>query len=417
MKKITFLAANLVLSWAILSCALFGQNVVTDWATIVQPAINTPAKLPAIQMVLRAMVQIAVYDAVVAIEGGYRPFATALSAPRGADVRAAVATAAYFTALDRVAASQIKPLEDAYTAYMTTIPDGLAKTDGVAVGVEAAAAVIKLRSTDGMTNVVPYACSSNPPQPGEFAPNGGCDTQPLGTNVGQIRPFTFNNPAQFRPDGPDPLTSNAYVEDFIETRDFGRLDSAVRTAEQTDIAYFWQAVDTHKALTELAIRRGLGIRDAARFLAMVYTAAADANIAGFEAKYFYRAWRPRTAIPGALTDGNPDTDKDESWTPLISVNHPEYPSAHSYSSTAITDTMARFFGTNKVTWTLTASRDAFPQLVRTERTYSDLNALMREIYDARVWAGLHWRHSMMHGAQVGRKVSKYVCDNFFLPAP
>jgi hypothetical protein len=174
-------------------------------------------------------------------------------------------------------------------------------------------------------------------------------------------------------------------------------------------------VNTHQGLTDLVISRALGIRDAARFLAMVYTAAADANIAGFEAKYFYRAWRPRTAIPRADTDGNPDTDADPSWRPLISVNHPEYPSAHSYSSTAITDTIGRFFGTNKVTWTLTASRATIPQLVQTERTYYDLNALMREIYDARVWAGLHWRHSMMHGAQIGRKVSKYVTDNFFLP--
>jgi hypothetical protein len=150
-------------------------------------------------------------------------------------------------------------------------------------------------------------------------------------------------------------------------------------------------------------------------MAMIYTAGADANIAGFEAKYFYRYWRPRTAIPRADTDGNPDTDADPTWTPLISVNHPEYPSAHSYISTAQTDTIARFFGTNKVSWTLTASRSAIPQLVKTERTYRDMNSLMREIYDARVWAGLHWRHSMLHGAQIGRKVAKHVCDNFFRP--
>src|SRR5262245_60930956 len=111
MKRITFVAASWVFSWSILSCALYGQqNPVTDWATIVQPAINTPPKLPAIQLILRAMVQIAVYDAVVAIEDGYRPFASAIPAPRGADVRAAVATAAYLTARARVAASQIPSL-------------------------------------------------------------------------------------------------------------------------------------------------------------------------------------------------------------------------------------------------------------------------------------------------------------------
>jgi PAP2 superfamily len=386
-------------------------------ATIVQPALNTPPKIPAVQLVLRAMFQIAVYDSVVAIEGGYQPFTAAIPAPPGADVRAAVATAAYLTARARVAASQVPALDTAYQTYMANIPAGAARDDGVSVGAAAANVVVALRSNDGMANVVLYACSANPAPAGEFEPDGGCNSQPAGTNVGQIQPFTFNNPAQFRPDGPNPLTSNAYIEDFSETRDFGRLDSNVRSPEQTDIAYFWQAVDTHKGLTDLAISRGLDIRDTARFLAMVYTAGADANITGFEAKYFYRYWRPRTAIPRADTDGNPDTDADPTWTPLITVNHPEYPSAHSYSTTAITDTVARFFGTNKVTWTLTASRSAIPQLVQTERTYYDLNALMREIYDARVWAGLHWRHSMMHGAQIGRKVSKYVSDNFFLPVP
>jgi PAP2 superfamily len=417
MKRITCVAANFVLSWAIFSGAVYAQNVVTDWATIVQPALNTPAKLPAVQMVLRAMVQIAVYDSVVAIEGGYQPFAAAITASPGADVRAAVATAAYLTARSRVASSQFPALDNAYQTYMATIPAGAAKDEGVNVGTAAANVVVALRANDGMTNVVLYACSADPGPAGEFEPDGGCDTQPAGANVGQIHPFTFTKPARFRPGGPNPLTSNAYIEDFVETRDFGRSDSIIRSPEQTDIAYFWQAVDTHRGLTDLAISRSLDVRDTARFFAMVYTAAADANITGFEAKYFYRSWRPRTAIPRADADGNPDTDADPTWKPLITVNHPEYPSAHSYSTTAITDTVARFFGTNKVIWTLTASRTAIPQLVQTERTYYNLNALMREIYDARVWAGLHWRHSMLNGAQIGRKVSKYVSDNFFLPVP
>jgi len=414
MKKLTLIAT--IMACLVMSSALYAQNVVTDWATIVQPYINTPAKLPAVQLILRAMVQLAVYNAVVAIEGGYKPYAATISAQAGADVRAAVATAAYLTTRARVDPSQIPALYSAYTTYMGTIPDGLSKQDGVNVGAAAADLIVNLRSDDRMNNVVLYTCSSNPPPAGEFEPDGGCNTQPAGANVGQIQLFTFTNPARFRPDGPDPLTSSAYVDDFIETRDFGRLENSSRSNEQTDIAYFWQAVNTHKGLTDLAISYHLNVRDTARFLAMVYTAAADANIVGFEAKYFYRSWRPRTAIPGADNDGNPDTDADPNWKPLISVNHPEYPSAHSYSSTAITDTIARFFGTNKVRWTLTAASATLP-LVRTERTYNDMNALMREIYDARVWAGLHWRHSMMHGAQIGRKVAKYVCDNFFQAVP
>ena len=165
----------------------------------------------------------------------------------------------------------------------------------------------------------------------------------------------------------------------------------------------------------LAISRGLDVSDTARFFALVHTAAADAVIAGFEAKYFYRFWRPLTAIPRADTDDNPDTDPDPAWTPLLTVNHPEYPSAHAFWSTALTDAVARFFGTNKVVWTIETSRLAVPLLVRTERTYYDLNTLQREIDSARVWAGLHWRHSTRHGGQIGRKVAKHVFDNFFRP--
>ena len=97
------------------------------------------------------------------------------------------------------------------------------------------------------------------------------------------------------------------------------------------------------------------------------------------------------------------------------MNHPEYPSAHSFLTGAIIDAMARFFGTAKVTWTLTANKAAIPQLVKTERTYTNLLSIMRELENARVWAGLHWRHSMWHGADIGRQVARHVCDNFFLP--
>src|SRR3954447_6644649 len=400
----------------LLTACLSGQNVVTDWARIVQPAINTPPKAPAYQLVLRAPIQIAVYDAVVAIEGGYTPFAAQIQARHSADVRAAVATAAWRAARARVDATQVSYLDMQYDSYMLGIPHSRARQEGIRVGEAAAAAILGQRADDGFSNVVLYQCSTDPPPPGEFVPDGGCGTQPVGANLGQIKPFTFHHQSRFRPLGPNPLTSVAYVGDFNETKDYGRSDSAVRTPEQTDIAYFWQAVDLNEGLIRLAVERQLNVLDSARFLAMVYTAAADANIAGFEAKYFYRTWRPRTAIPRADSDGNPDTEPDATWTPLFSVNHPEYPSAHSFSTTAITDTIATFFGTSKISWTLTASKVAIPQLVQTERTYIDLDAMMREIYDARVWAGLHWRDSTLDGAKIGRQVSSHVSSHYFRPS-
>jgi hypothetical protein len=150
---------------------------------------------------------------------------------------------------------------------------------------------------------------------------------------------------------------------------------------------------------------------------MVYTAATDALIVGFEAKCFHKGWRPRTAIPRADSDGNPDTDADPTWTPLLQVNHPEYPSAHGFISTAVTRAVRAFFATNSITWTIVTSPVAVPQLVQTERTYHNLNAITREIDDARVWAGLHWRHSMRDGDRIGRTVARHVVENFFRPVP
>lgn len=397
-------------------------NAVTDWATIVQPAIHNAGapRPPASSQVLHAMVLLAVYDAVVAIEGGYQPYAGPITAYPGADVRAAVATTAYLTARARVAPSQHAYLDTQYASYLASIPDGQGKSDGVDVGEAAATAMLTLRANDRFENVVLYQCSSSPPPAGEFEPNGGCSTQPVDVKVGQILPFTFDDPSQFRPDGPDPLTSNAYTEDFIETRDYGRADSLFRSPDQTDIVYFWSEhtyAHWNRNLINLAISRGLSVRDTARLFAMVHTAAADAIIAGFEAKYHYATWRPRTAIPRAETDGNADTDADPTWIPLLSVNHPEYPSAHGFWSTAVTDAVASFFGTNKVTWTISTSQSAVPQVIQTERTYYRLNALMREVDDARVWAGLHWRHSMRHGDQIGRKVASHVVRRFFRPIP
>src|SRR5580765_3113567 len=231
---------------ALITCCLFGQtsvaqNVVTDWAGIVQPSINSEGapRPPASSEVLHATIQLAVYNAAVAIQGGYQFYGPPISAPSGADVRAAVATAAYRTARARVDSRQTVYLDSQYRTYLDGIPDGQSKNDGIRVGEDAAQAIIELRANDGFNHVVDYECSSNPPPPGEFEPNDGCGTQPVDAKVGQITPFTLIDPSCFRPGGPNPLTSQGYTKDFIETRDYGRTDSNIRTPEQTDIAYFW----------------------------------------------------------------------------------------------------------------------------------------------------------------------------------
>ena len=421
MTRLQMLAVPVITSilLAVSAGPVAAQNAVMDWATIVQPSIHNASvpRPPASSEVLHTIVQLAVYDAVVAIEGGnLDPYGAAIEAPSGADVRAAVATAAYLTARGRVAPSQHAYLDAQYAAYLAGIPDGQAKTDGFAVGTAAAGAMLALRANDGFDAVVPYTCSAVPPPYGEFEPNAGCGTQPVDTKIGQVTPFTYGDPADFLPRGPDRFRTGRWVGDYNETKDYGRADSTRRTAEQTDIAYFWSEhgyVHWNRNLNSLAIAQGLGTLDTARLLAMAHTAAADAVIAGFYAKYAFRFQRPRTAIPRAAEDGNSGTEPDATWTPLLTVNHPEYPSAHGFWSTALTDAVARFFGTRDLIWTITTSQAAVPQLVQTQRTYTGLNQVMAEIDDARVWAGLHWRNSMKDGGELGARVAGHVLKQHF----
>jgi hypothetical protein len=398
-------------------------NVVIQWAAIVQQSIHNAAapRSAGSSEVLQTMVQLAVYDAVVSIEGGGKPYAVKGRAWQGADVRAAVATAAYLTARARVAASQIAYLDQQYAGYLATIADGPAKTDGIAAGTESAETMLALRANDGFSNVVTYQCSAVPPPVGEFEPDTGCPSaasspQPVDVKLGQIAPYVIKNLRPYQVSGPVDLTSKTYTQDFIETRDMGRADSAMRTPEQTDVAFFWSEnpyVHWNRNLSALALASELSVGETARFFAMVHASVSDAIIVGFGEKYRFSRWRPRTAIPQADADGNPDTDADTQWRPLLSVNHPEYPSGHGFWSGALIDAVAAFFGSDQVNWTITTSKAAVPRVNQTERTYGDLNTLKREIYNARVWGGLHWRFSMADGEQIGREVARYVTRTQF----
>lgn len=393
-------------------------NVVTEWSRIVQPAIHNAAepRSQASSIVLHTLIQLAIYDAVMATEGGFEPFQTKLDAGDGADVRAAVATAAHRSAKARVAASQHGYLDEKYNAFMAAIPDGTAKTGGVTAGEAAAAGILAARQNDNYSRTVPYSCSADPAPVGEFAPEGGCGTAPIDAKLAQVVPLTYTDPAQFRPPGPPPLTSAKWARNFEEVKALGRKDSAVRTPEQNDVAHFWAEhayVYWLRNLTDTATTRNLSVRDTARFLAMTFASATDATIAGFAGKYHYRAWRPRTAIQQAEADGNADTSPEETWAPLLSVNHPEYPSGHSFIVSAIAEAMKTFFGTDQVQVTLTASKTAVPQIVKESRTYTNLAEITNEVDNARIWGGLHYRHSMEDGKAIGVAVARHVLGEKF----
>jgi hypothetical protein len=389
------------------------DNPVTDWNAIAENAIIVGRPVGS-ALVLEGIVQAAIYDATVAIEGGYEPFVAEPTVSRPASTAAAVAAAARGVLVVR-APGQAASVEARYAAYVATIPDGPAKTNGVSVGERVAEAVLAWRANDGFdascNDLDERACWVQPPLgPGVFEPYPA--PPPVDVKLKQVRPLTLTSNDQFRPDGPNPLTSAEYAKDFNEVKAFGRADSTVRTPEQTETARFWAdntAVQWPRAERALTLGRELSLAESARMLALAQVATADALLACFDAKYHYVFWRPRFAIRRADTDGNPETEADPNWEPLLLVNHPEYPGAHGCGTTAVTVALREFFGTDKVAFSVDSAVTA------TTRYYDRFRDAAKEVYDARTWAGLHFRNSTMEGAWIGKKVGGYVAANFFRP--
>ncbi len=393
-------------------------NVVTDWALVAQNTI-APTVFLGGQIAYGAMVPIAMYDAAVAIAGGYRSYTPPVIAPAGADETAAIATAAFRVLHERFPA-QAASLESQYANYMANVLDGQARTDGIAVGEAVAWQLLTMRAGDGLETCV-GPCSSNPPYvqpppgPGVFEPFPAGST-PVGASLPIVRPWTMHSADQFRPEGPLPLTSVEYADDWAQTRARGSSTSRRRSAYDDDTARFWasQGHFMHRdTLERAAVQYGLDVVQTARLFAMGFTAAADGLIGCFDAKYHYLSWRPRHAIWRADTDGNLLTEPaDLSWTPFLPTpNHPEYPAAHTCLSYAIYDAMHAFFG-GDTPITIATIGSAGP--VSTPlRTYYKFNDIEKEIAAARIYDGMHFRHSDMNGAQLGRKVARNMVKNFF----
>ena len=235
-------------------------NAVTDWNAITQDAL-IPGRPPGDAQVMVGIVQAAVFDAANAIDGGYRPYAGAIDAPPGASPDAAVAAAAHRVAVHLVPAQEVS-LDSAYAAYLAALPDGPAKAAGVAVGEAAAANVIALRQGDGLDDTTPFVAP--PFGPGVWQPT--LPTPAVDPNLGRVRPLALRTPSQFRPPGPLALTSRRYAADLAETEAFGRVDSKVRTPQQTETALFWSdntTADWDRAVRVLAIARGLDLEQSA----------------------------------------------------------------------------------------------------------------------------------------------------------
>jgi hypothetical protein len=377
---------------------------------------NFGNKFPGEAAVYMGIVHVAIYDAAVAIEGGYQPYAPSPAAPADASPEAAIATAAYDTlrGLQPQLGANQTILDNDYTAYIAALPDGTAKQDGILVGSGAAQAVLARRQNDGRGCTTTLADLGPPaPGPGVWQPAPGTV---LGLCLPGMRTLALQSASQFRPDPPNALTSQEYADDFNQVKDLGSATSTSRTPDQTNQARFWTDHDIRQwndGMLRLAAARGLDLVQTARMLAMAHVAGGDAMIACFDAKYHYWNWRPYQAIPRADSDGNPQTVADPTWQPLgATPNFPEYPSAHACHSTALVEALDAFFGTDDVSFTLDSRA---PGVTVRTRTYDRLHDVVKDVDWARVLVGFHFRNSDLQGSSLGRKVGRYVVDHYFQP--
>jgi hypothetical protein len=362
-------------------------------------AADVVSRIPAPPITVRmmAIVQVSVFESVNAIIGRYPAFRAKMTPAPGASVEAAVASATR-TALLKLLPAQQAAIEADYQALLGRVPDGPAKTAGIAVGEQAANAIVASCADDGMIASDVYRPHT---AAGVYVPTA----VPAVAHWGKRRPWAMTRGDQFRPGPPPGLTSDAWARDYNEIKAIGARSSAQRTPEQTAIAKFWEAtapVVYWPIARSVAGAPGRDVTDNARLLAVAAMAMDDALIA-VDGKYTYNLWRPVTAIRNGDLDGHNATDRDPGWTPFIETPmHPEYPCAHCIVASALGAVLAAEIGSGPTPTLSSAS----PTAGGAVRTWTSVGDFTKEVAQARIYDGVHYRTSTEVGSAMGTKIGE-----------
>ena len=373
------------------------------------------------------IVTVAMFTAANAVTQRYEPYMLRLTADPSTSVDAAVASAAH-RALSVVWPRENRVWDELYEASLSRIGDASAKAAGIRLGRTAADGILTLRSEDipfpgptvesrpgsGVWRPTEHELTAT--QAGRYAPLLGL---PPITAYLYWKPWTLDAREQFRPGPPPNLTSAEYARDHDEVRTLGRLDSRQRTADQTAEALFFM-VPAPRIFGPLANRvaaaRHLDVTDASRLQALLAMALTDAQIACWDAKFTYRQWRPLSAIREADSDGNPVTEPDPNWLPLVPTPpFPDYPAAHACSAGAAAAVLAGYVHPGEPL-VVTSPATGIPAGSGRTRVYPTLQAIKTSVANARVYAGVHFRSSSDAGARIGEKVGSWVVQRFLKPA-
>ena len=346
-----------------------------------------------------AMLHVAMFEAVNAVERRYAPYKLNLTADRNTSKEAAAASAGYHV-LVAVYPDEKADLDATFVTMLAGVAEGEPKTKGVDLGKKAAGEIIALRANDGAD-----APESHRPHtsPGVYVPT----VVPVFSTVGAMTPWTMTAGSQFRPGPPPALNSETWTRDLNEIRELGRRDSTKRTAEQTTIGRFWfltGARTYNPIVRQVATAKDMDVVDCARIYALVAIAGADAFISVFDAKYAYNLWRPVTAIRNADQTNNPATPRDATWLPLGDTPmHPEYPCAHCITSAAVYAVLQSVADAEVGEISLTS-----PTAPGVTRKWTRLQDYSDEVALARIYAGFHYRFSAEVGKEMGKKIGEQV---------
>ena len=363
-----------------------------------------------------AMMHGAIYDAVNSIEGGHQPYLSGLApASPTASLEAAATTAAHdvLVGLETESVPALPPevierLDTLYDEALAGIPDDAVKSDGIAAGAAAAAAMLAERENDG--RYVPYSFTAGE-DPGEWRLDNGNDEFAW---VGQVDPFMLDSPSQFRSSGPHELTSDAYTAEYNEVKELGAA-AGPRDVEQEAIAQFFSVSPVemfNRTFRGIAESEGLTLVDEARLFAMLNMAAADSSINCWNDKDFWSFWRPVTAIHEGDNDGNDSTVGDPTWAPLLGTPpYPDHTSGYNCATGGMMHAARIFFGSDTMDFSLVGPDQ--PDVVR---TYAHFTDVIDDTIDARVYQGIHFRAADVQGALIGENVADWMGENFFQPA-
>jgi len=370
-------------------------DTIMDWNAKADAIAAEKQILPAPHSRALAMLHIAMFEAVNAVEHRYAPYKLTLSADRSTSKEAAAAAAAYDVLL-AIYPDQKTRLDEALTASLSGIADPESRSKGIELGKQAAAGVLALRANDGSVAQENYRPSA---KPGAYVPT----IVPSFSTVGATTPWVMTSGSQFRPEPPPALDSQTWTRDLNEIREIGARNSTKRTAEQTTIGRFWFLVGArtyNPIVRQAALAKNMDVVDCARLFALASIAGNDALVAVFDAKYHYNLWRPITAIRNADITLNTATPREESWLALGETPmHPEYPCAHCITSATISTVLRNIVGDDFGEFSLTSS--TAPGVTR---KWTRLQDYSDEVSNARIYAGFHYRFSTEVGKEMGKKI-------------